>query len=86
MGILINKKRIEYNDEVSVKDIKVIRTVDRILANENVERKRLEFFEKDTNSKKSLILSMSVISLVLITINPFIVINKANYFVLALFL
>ncbi len=80
----LNRKKKEYNDEVSVKDVKVIRTVDRILANENMSDKRFEYFEKDTGTKKHLIMGMAITSLVLVTINPFITINNPLFFILAL--
>ena len=80
----INKKSKEYNTKVSIKDVKVIRTIDRILANENMSDKKYEYYERDTASKKNLIIGMAITSLVLVTINPFIIINNALYFVLAL--
>ena len=81
---VINKKKKEYNDEISVKDVRVIRTVDRILANENMNEKKYEYYERDTSSKKNLIMGMAITSLVLVTINPFITINNPLFFILAL--
>ena len=82
----INKKKKEYNDEVSVKDVKIVRTIERIIANENINSKKYEYFERDTTSKRNLIMGMAVTSLVLVTINPFIVINNSIFFILALIL
>ena len=81
---VINKKKKEYNNEVSVKDVKVVRTIDRIMANENMDDKKYEFFERDTNSKRNIIIGMAIISIVLVTINPFITISNSFYFILAL--
>ena len=81
---VINKKKKEYNNEVSVKDVKVVRTIDRIMANENMDDKKYEFFERDTNSKRNIIIVMAIISIVLVTINPFITISNSFYFILAL--
>lgn len=81
---VINKKKKEYNDEVNVKDIRIIRTINRIISNENMNNKKYEFFERDTGSKKNIIIGMAIICLVLVTINPFITINNSWYFVVAL--
>ena len=81
---VINKKKKEYNDEVNVKDIRIIRTINRIISNENMNNKKYEFFERDTSSKKNIIIGMAIICLVLVTINPFITINNSWYFVVAL--
>ena len=80
----INKKKKDYNSEISVKDVRVIRTIDRILANENMNEKKYEYYERDTTSKKNIIIGMAVTSLVLVTINPFIAINNSLFFILAL--
>ena len=81
---VINKKKKEYCTDISVKDVKIIRTMDRILANENMEKKKYEYFERDTSSKKNMIISMAIICLVLITINPFIAVNNSLFLLLAL--
>lgn len=81
---VINKKKKEYNDEVNVKDIRIIRTINRIISNENMNNKKYEFFERDTSSKKNIIIGMAIICLVLVTISPFITINNSWYFVVAL--
>ena len=49
-----------------------------------MNNKKYEFFERDTSSKKNIIIGMAIICLVLVTINPFITINNSWYFVVAL--
>lgn len=70
-GVIDKNRKKKYVDVISVKDIRIKRCIDLIKANENVDSKRYEFFEKGTDNKKKIILGLSIISMLVIIINPF---------------
>ena len=83
-GVIDKGRKKDYYDSVSVKDVRIRRTIDLILSNENMDSKRYEFFERGTDNKKKIILGFSIISMLLIIINPFLYYNSILYVVLGM--
>ena len=83
--IIESFKKVEFEDSVSVKNVMVSKTIERILANENMTDKKYEYFERSTQNKEKIIMGLCVISLLLITCNPFIKFNVPAYMAIGVF-
>ena len=84
-GVVDKNRKKDFYDSVSVKDIRIKRTIDLILANENIDSKIYEYYERGTNNKKNIIIGLSIISMLLIIVNPFIYYNSSIYIILGMF-
>ncbi len=84
-GVVDKNRKKEFYDSVSVKDIRIRRTIDIILANENIDSKIYEYYERGTNNKKNIIIGLSIISMLLIIVNPFVYYNSSIYIVFGMF-
>ena len=80
--IVNNKNEGKKIDSVSVKDIKISKTIERIIKNENMPNKRYEYFERGTKNKSNIISALALITLVIVTCNPFISMEYSNYLIL----
>ena len=80
-GVVDKNRKKEFYDSVSVKDIRIRRTIDLIMANENIDSKVYEYYERGTDNKKNIIIGLSIISMLLVIINPFIYYNNSFYII-----
>lgn len=73
-----NTKKVKnvYLNEVDIKNVNMLKTVEELTKRANEDEIKRKFFESNTASKKIYISFMSAISLILVTCNPFLETGK----------
>lgn len=79
---IVNKSERTKIDVVSIKDLRIGKTMERIIKNENMPNKKYEYFERGTKNKSNIISALALITLLIVTCNPFISMEYSKYIIL----